>query len=477
MPKIIETQDKSALNFYGGNKEAFLSKDRFLILVGTANSGKTYCACWKMHLFAMKYPGVRILLTRKSLRALRDSAVVTYQNILRQSGMGDSVRVLGETRPTNFIYPKMERYENGKLYSGKSEIILAPLDTKGKALGAEYDMAYVNQPDTEGTTLEEFMLINSRCRLSNAPYRQIIADPNPAHDKHWLLTNSIQGGKEDGWKLYTSTHKDNPMLFDHELNEWTDLGNEQIKMLSELPGNLRESLYEGKWYNTAGMAFIDYWNPSKHIIYLESSEALSLGISAESKDGRIINAVPKEWPHYVSIDWGFGDPACALLIAKHPMKDLFIIHKHIYTTEMPIGPLADMINEMVREYNIQWVVADRGRAETSIVESVLRRKIITIDKGPGSVMDRMNIAINELSSNRWKFVSTRESLFNEPDPALVAKKKPMGCEEIPSLKKDDRTGMIDSRQPDHYYDAWTYFVRNYIMSSSGNIRNKEFIWL
>jgi len=438
----------------------------------------TFTMCMKMHLFCIKYPGARVLLTRKSLRALRDSAVITYQSVLRLTGMSEQVRTLGETRPTNFIYPYKERKENGVIYKGKSEVILAPLDTKGKALGAEYNMVYVNQPDTEGTTQEEFQLIRSRCRLTSTPYRQLICDPNPAHDKHWLLLNSTQFNPNSGlWEIITSEAKDNPNLFNHKLNEWTDFGKEYLKGMESLSGNLRESQLEGKWYSLSGMAFTDYWQPHRHVLYLESEEAVKLRVSEDIGNQYYVNVVPQDWHHYLAIDWGFGDPYVALLIAKHPSKDLYIVHKHIYIKNKDINYVADLTHSMISGYNIKSIIADRGRAESAVMEKVLGRNITTATKGAGSVIDSMNICISELNSDRWKFVNLTDSLFHEPDPELVKKRLPMGYDELPNLKKDDKTGKIADGQADHFYDAWKYFCRFLIEKERGNIGDNKFVWL
>lgn len=438
----------------------------------------TYALCWKMHMFALTYPGVKILLTRKSLRALRDSAVKTYQEVLRKSGYDRVVRTLGETRPTNFIYPEAENKIDGRIYKGVSEISLAPLDKNGKALGAEYDMVYVNQPDTEGCTLEEFKLIRSRCRLQNAPYRQLLADPNPSYDKHWLLMNAEGENNPNGfWKLYNSTHKDNPALYDMEKDEWTELGIEQMKELSELPGYLKDSLYEGKWFSASGMAFAGYWQPHKHILYLESEEAQELGVSIDNGNGTFTNIVPQDWAHYLAIDWGHDDPFVCLLIARHPTKDLFIVHKHIYITKTDIFKVAELVETMTAGYNIKAIIADRGRAEKTVMENTLGRIITGAIKNNTSNIDSMNICIAELNSDRWKFVSTADSLYNIPDPELIKKKKPMGYEEIPNLKKDDKTGKIADHQDDHFYDAWKYFCRYWVSENSMKNNRDKFIWL
>lgn len=460
MSIIIEESEEPDIVLYGDNKKAFQSRDRYVILVGPASTGKSWALCLKLHMYCMLYPGVKCLMARKTLPALRNSSVKTFKEVLIKTNMDGQVRVLGETRPTHFIYPYKESERDGVIYKGTSEITLSQIDMKGKALGAEYDMIYIVQPDTEELTLDEFLLTASRARLANAPYRQIIADPNPAHDKHWLLENAISKDNPKGkWEFFNSVHKDNPVLYNHEKNEWTDRGKEYIKSLEDLPETRKESQLYGRWFSNAGMAFAEYWDSNKHVLNLASSDAIALGISVQDKDGEYENAVPQLWEHYLAIDWGFKDPFVALLIAKHPELDKYIVHKHIYITNKDINYVSNLTASMVKGYNIKAIVADRGPSDAMVMESVLGIPITAARKGAGSIKDSMNICISELNSDRWKFLNTQESLFHEPDENIISRNGLMGYEEIYNLKKNEKTGNIASHQDDHYYDALKYFMR------------------
>lgn len=478
--QLISSRDKDALNLYGGNLEAFKSREKIVILVGPAGTGKTFAMCLKMHLFCVKYPGVKVLLCRKNLPSLRKTVVKTYQKILKDFGYIDKVRTLGESRPERFIYDEDQKEWDGKVYKGKSEIYLSQIDSRGTALGAEYDMIYVNQPDTEGLTEDDFLLVASRARLPYAPYRQIIADPNPAHDQHWLLKGSkpdpLTG--EPKWKLYESTHKDNPEYYNPETDEWTLVGKEHLRQLALLPPHLKDSQLYGKWYNTSGMVFGEVWDPAIHILHLGSQDALDLGVSLiDETDGEFYNAVPQHWEHYLSIDWGGTDPFVALLIAKHPERDLFILHKHIYTSNRNIDEQSFMTKQMIAGYNIRAIIADRAKAETFTMEKYLDIPITTAKKGNNSNNDSMNICLSQLMNNKWKFVITEESLFHTPDEKLIKAMLPMGCEELPNLKKDDKTGGIAPKQADHFYDAWKYFCRWWTETTGGSRRKETVLWL
>ncbi len=447
----------------------------------------TFSMCLKMHLFCVKYPGVKVLLCRKSLPALRNSVVKTYQTILEKTGYTDRVRTLGETRPTNFIYDYDEKEWDGITYKGVSEITLSQIDGKGKALGAEYDMVYVNQPDTEGLTEEEFLTICSRARLTNAPYRQRIADPNPANEQHWLKLGEItpqnpalEDGKGGKWELIKSSHKDNPEWYDQEKQEWTEVGKDNIRQLEKLPENKRKNLLEGEWFTAEGMAFGNSWDRKKHLYSLRDERSLDLGLSDETSFGVFEDTVPQHWHHYLSIDWGGTDPFVALLIAhyqdEYTNEERFIIHKHIYITEADIFKVSEMTRKMCEGYEIKNVIADRGRAETTVMEKALDMVITNAKKGAGSVEDSINICTTELNSDRWMFLNYEESLFHEPDPLLLSKNKLMGPEEIPNLKLDINGKGIAKHQQDHYYDAWKYFCR-YWSDLNNGYKQPTLLWI
>lgn len=454
--------------------ELYLTKDYIV-------THNTWAMTLKLHLYCVMYPGVRVLLCRKSLPALRNSVVKTYQTVLEKTGYKDRVRVLGETRPTEFHYQYDEREHNGVVYKGESKILLSQIDLQGKILGAEFDMIYVNQPDTEGLTEDEFTLVASRARLNNAPYQQILADPNPASENHWLRLGSFpdQEGKVK-WRLYHSVHQDNPLLYDHETNEWTKAGKIHLEGLELLPDYMKQSQLRGEWFSTAGTVFGSSFSFDKHVISFNSEKALSLGISrriegAGDEPDLYVNAVPQDWEHYLTIDWGRTEPFTAILVVKHPAHDLYIAHKHIYITEKDILEVSEMVKEMIAGYNIKAVIADKDRNMSTVMERVTGYDITPAKKGNNSVTDTVNVMIAELNSDRWLFVNSKESLFHEPDHLLLEKKKLMGVEELANLKRDEHGG-IAKKQQDHYADALRYLIK-YLVDLQSRPSYPQLLWL
>lgn len=229
------------IEFNGENERFLKSNANRKLLVGPACSGKTYTAMMLIHLTCVKYPGTKVLMARKSLPALRNSCFKTYLQVLGDTNFSN-VRILGETRPTAVIYKTSINEVDGKIYSGTSTITLSQIDSHAKAIGGEYDVIFINHPEAEGLTLDEFLLCISRARANNSSHRQIIAEGNlpiekPGEKTHWLWTLP-----DYGFEVFNPTIKDNPLVYG-----FTDFGKEYLNQCESLSENYKEQILEEVW--------------------------------------------------------------------------------------------------------------------------------------------------------------------------------------------------------------------------------------
>lgn len=197
------------IEFNGENKRFLKSKTNRKLLIGPSFSGKTYTSMILIHLNCIKYPGTKVLMTRKYLPALRNTCFRTYEKVLNDINY-KNIRILGGNRPTNVLYNKSVNEVDGKVYSGISEISLLPI---GKFNCNEYDIVFVDHPETEGLTLNEFLMTISCARENNNPRRQIIAESNlpiemDDEKRHWLWELPSYG-----FEIFNPNHKDNPQLY------------------------------------------------------------------------------------------------------------------------------------------------------------------------------------------------------------------------------------------------------------------------
>jgi PBSX family phage terminase large subunit len=237
---MVATMPASTVTFapYGSHRTLFSSRSPELLGAGPAGTGKTFTIVWRLHIMAMRYPGARILMTRKDLESLKPAALTTFVN-------GVLPHLVGvETFGGNKFTPAEFRYTNG------SVIQVTGLDRPEKVKSAEYDVIYVN----EATEIPEstWEMLTSRLRNGVMPYQMIIGDCNPAGPKHWLRQRCIAGKTQ----MIESSHKDNPEYWDRDAQDWTPKGRTYVnRTLAGLSGAEYDRLYLGKWAAAHGLVY------------------------------------------------------------------------------------------------------------------------------------------------------------------------------------------------------------------------------
>jgi phage terminase large subunit len=225
----------------GSARTLISARESEVLAAGPAGTGKTLAICYKVHIAAHKYPGARILMTRKDLESLKPAALTTFLNGVMPTLSGV------ETFGGNKFTPAEFRYPNG------SVIQVNGLDRPEKVKSAEYDIIYVN----EATEIPEatWEMLKSRLRNGKMPYQQIIGDCNPSGPRHWLRQRANAGKL----RLLESTHRDNPAYWDAKAQDWTPMGRTYVmETLEGLSGVQRERLFLGKWAAAEGLVYPEF---------------------------------------------------------------------------------------------------------------------------------------------------------------------------------------------------------------------------
>lgn len=235
---------QAAYTPYGGARELIYSREHEVIIAGPAETGKTLACCWKVHLVACRYPGAQIAIVRKTHRSLYPSVLQTFARVLRGAPVS----------PYGGVEPERYRYANG------STVWVGGMDNPDKVLSSERDLIYVNQ--AEELTLDDWEILSTRVtgRGAVVRYPQIIGDCNPAGARHWIP----QRAKDGLMRLITSTHRDNPMLYDPATGEITAQGRATMAALDALTGVRRRRLRDGVWATAEGTVY-DMFDPALHV--------------------------------------------------------------------------------------------------------------------------------------------------------------------------------------------------------------------
>lgn len=260
----------------GASAELFRHHEPEVVVSGPAGTGKTYCALWRLHLAALKYPGMRAIIVRKTLESLTASALVTFQNRVLGSG-SYGVRPFGgsKLKPAGFQYPN------------RSELLIGGLDKPEKVMSQEYDLIYVNEA-TE-LTLEDWESLTTRARYGVLPYQQVFGDCNPQGPGHWLYKRA-QTGKTT---MLFSVHEDNPALYD-PVTGWTEAGTAYLSVLDNLTGFRRDRLRLGLWTAAEGSVYPNF-NRQTHVRHLTEDDL-------------------KGWNTILALDLGANNPTALLTI-------------------------------------------------------------------------------------------------------------------------------------------------------------------
>lgn len=257
----------------GTAHEFLYNRSREVVYSGPAGTGKSRTSLEKIHICANKYPGCRILITRKTRDSLSESSLVTFENHVVPANhpilMGVGGNQIQRQNRSAYHYP------NG------SEIVLGGMNKVTRILSTEYDLIYV--PEAIELDLEDWETLMSRLRNGVMPYQQIIADTNPGSDSHWLYQRHLEGRTV----MLHSRHEDNPRLYNTETGEWTEEGIAYIGTLDRLTGSRKQRLRFGRWVGAEG------------VIYDEIDELVH-------RDPR--HTYPGDWIRVWVVDFGFTNP-------------------------------------------------------------------------------------------------------------------------------------------------------------------------
>jgi hypothetical protein len=455
MPKIttVPKGTKGAFNVYGGCEEFLYSKDHQVFLYGGAGSGKTTAGTLKMAMLCIKYPGVKFLFTRKSYRSLVKSGVETFERVIKELGLSigkrpDQIRRHGDAEPREFTFPHMRNTVDGKVYEGRSRIVLASLDRVYDEMGAEYDFIYVNQPEQITEQDWQFLATRANGRRGASPYPQLFGDPNPDHERHWIklggyqLIDGRKVGDGDRWRLIKSTYHDNPVIWDPKADAvcpftgkpgaFTKTGAEQIGRLQQsLNPVMVKRMIDAEWASFEGLVYGDVWDRTQHLW-------------SKEKFDKIYGGIQDHWKRYWAVDFGYDQPFVCSMFAKHPDQELYVRYKLIYMSQKTVVEHAQTIrNHTIGDPLPVLIVADRNQGEINILQQELGLNIVPASKGQGSIQTRTDVIAEMLKKNQLLFLD--DSVVEE-DKRLVALKKPIGFEnEVYNLRWDDATKRPEAR--------------------------------
>lgn len=456
---VQQEPPKPGQRFYdpkGASREALFMRDRELLIAGPAGTGKSRGALEKLHVCASKYAGMRGLMLRKTLRSLRQSAMVTFEQ-----------KVLPVKSPVYFHGGDYEyRYPNGSI------IVVGGLDKSSKVMSTEYDMAYI----MEATELLEgdWEDVTTRLRNGVMPYQQLIADCNPTYPTHWLYRR-IEAHKTT---MLKSIHRDNPRLWDDRapcgrcLDDktseptgkvwdadsnswllcpsclgtrrgwWTAEGIAYMAILDNLSGARRDRLRDGRWVQAEGVVYENWTGAPLHLI------------------PRI--PIPYNWRRWRVIDFGYKHPFVCQWWAEDTDGRLYLYREMVGTNKI-VEEWARYIKQYSGQEVYAGTIVDHDAEDRATLEYHLGCRTISARKAVKTGIQRVTKRLQRAGDGKPRlFVMEDALLWRDQD--LDYRKKPIGLkEEMETYRWNiGPDGSIIKEEPlkedDHSQDAARYMV-------------------
>jgi phage terminase large subunit len=371
---------------YGACLELMREKGREVLLAGPAGTGKSRACLEKLNLVAMQVP-IRGAIVRKVRRTLTQAALVTFEE-----------KVLPKPSGVRFWTEDQEyRYASGAV------VAVCGLDDPEKIKSTEFDLIYV-QEATELDQLDWELLV-SRLRNGVLSYQQLMGDCNPTYPQHWLKVRCDVGD----CRLLESAHQDNPMLW--QAGEWTEFGREYMRTLDSLSGYQYRRLRRGEWCVAEGMYF-EEWDPKVHVC-----EAFE---------------VPEGWPRWMSVDYGFAVPFCALWYTRSPETRRIYVYREAYTSGLRDEQQAELIERLEGEERMALRVLD-----PSMFNARTEQRRPSIAQVYGGMLRGELYAAQNNRKQGWAVV--RRALAQdgrEPRLQVMRGRAPNLCREIPAMVRD-----------------------------------------
>lgn len=412
------------------SQKLFATRDSEIIMSGPAGTGKSRACLEKMNALALKYPGMRGLIVRKTATSLGSTALVTFKNfVIKEALLNETVKFYGGSAQESAQY----------VYNNGSRIVVGGMDKATRIMSSEYDIIYVQEAIE--LTIEDWEALTTRLRNGVMPYQQLIADTNPDRPTHWLKVRVNEGRTT----LLDTRHEDNPLYFDAEGNK-TEQGAAYLSKLDALTGVRKLRLRDGLWVAAEGLIY-EEWDPLIHVI--DRFE------------------IPKQWTRYWTVDFGYTNPFVLQRWAEDPDGRLYLYAEQ-YMTKRTVDQHCAELKAQIIDDEGNWlepkprsVICDHdaeGRAtfekEMGLSTQPANKKVL---EGIQAVQKRLRPV-----GNKPRLFLLRNSV-KERDNSLVEAKKPCSTEEeIPGYIWDTGAGKNPKEQPlkqdDHGCDAMRYMV-------------------
>ena len=409
---------------------AFRERHRYVGYGGARGGGKSWFVRWKAVLLCLRYPGIKVLITRKTYRELLNNHIVPLLALL-----GNAAR-----------YHKTDKcfqFPNGStIWFG-----YCAADTDlGQYQGAEYDVWFA---DEAGQFPQDWLIAIDACvrGANNFPKRTYYTlnpgGPSHGYFKRLFIDRRFTDEEyPEDYAFIQALVTDNQALMEAQP--------QYLRSLKKLPPKLRQSWLEGRWDVYEGQFFEEFADRPEHY--------------TDRRYTHVIEPfeIPSDWKLYRSFDWGYNRPfSCGWWAVDHDGVAYRILELY-GCTDMPNQGLKwtpdqvfSRIAQVEREH--RWLAGKRiiGIADPAIWDAQTGESIADTAGKHGVFF----IPGDHKRLPGWMQVHYRMTFDDEGYPLLyVFKNCRAFIRTIPLLQYDAHCDEdLDTAQEDHVADEVRYF--------------------
>lgn len=337
---------------YGQMWDLFASEASVKIVGGTYDAGKTFSSVGYMHWLALRYGGSRMTFVHRSLNRVYRNIIPSYEKFLGYKPPSRDDPNASEFEVTRFGGERPEFFE----YKNGTRIYMNGLDKPQNLLSDFFDAGFVNQAELVPFPVWDELTARVSERAGTMPIATLVGDCNPSVPNHWIRQQAkdkkldyfrmsfldnpeiLRDQKSDRLIAFKRAFENepDPKLLDTIIDMFSPSGLRRVEKLRNLEGLRFKRGFLGLWESGEGLVF-DKFEPETHIV-----------------DATIM----PNWKRYLSVDWGYRNPASVIWWARSP-DDRLYAYKEIYKTGIIKPDLIQLIQDNCdREDRIQYAAVD-----------------------------------------------------------------------------------------------------------------------
>lgn len=286
------------------------AENTVVINVGGARSGKSYAMAQLLIMRAVNMPGINIAITRKTMPALKMTALRLVLDLIKKYGFYKSA-----------AYNKTENY----YILNKSRIQFFSLDDPEKIKSSEFN--YIWLEEANEFNYQDYLILLTRLSApsTQGKQNQMYLTLNPSDANCWIAKKLLP---QKGISIINSTYKDNPFLSKEYIDTLLSLKN-----------------YDSNAYNIFALG---QWGSNDKMIY---------------QNWQAIEDEPTDYDEVIwGLDFGFNNPTA---LVKIYIKDkIFTTKEYLYKTGLTNSMLIEELYKIIpQEQRNQTIYADSAEPD------------------------------------------------------------------------------------------------------------------